>query len=239
MAPVVQTHCLHYVFDPLCGWCYAAAPLIDAVRGLDGLKIALHSGGMMVGEYRQKIDIHWRDYVMPHDHRIAQLTGQPFGEAYFEGLLRDTGAVMDSEPPTTAILAAEELGGHGLDMLHAIQRAHYVDGRRIADPRVLAELANGLGLDAEAFQSSIVRLSGAVTHEHFKTSRSVLQQLHGQGFPTLALESAKGGLTRIEVGDWLGKPEAWRQHVAALMSSVDHVQAQEDSSLCGLNGCHA
>lgn len=239
MAPVIQAHCLHYVFDPLCGWCYAAAPLVEAVRGLDGLKIALHSGGMMVGEYRQKIDNHWRDYVMPHDQRIAQLTGQPFGEAYFEGLLRDTGAVMDSEPPTTAILAAEELGGRGLDMLHAIQRAHYVDGRRIADQQVLAELASGLALDAEAFQGSFARLSGAATHEHFKASRSVLQQLEGQGFPTLALESGDGRMTRIDVGSWLGRPETWRRHIAALMHSLDDAQGQRDVTVCGLGGCQA
>ncbi|WP_018607892.1 DsbA family protein [Uliginosibacterium gangwonense] len=237
MAAVIQKHVLHYVFDSLCGWCYAAAPLVDAVRGLDGLQIVLHSGGMMVGEYRQKIDIHWRDYVMPHDLRIAQLTGQPFGEAYFEGLLRDMGAVMDSEPPTTAILAAEELGGHGLDMLHAIQHAHYVDGRRISDLQVLAELAAGLSLDAEAFQRSFVQLSGARTHEHFRASRTLLQELHGQGFPTLALESGEGQIARIDVGDWLGKPEAWRQHVLELMKSSGHIQTQGEAPMCDVNGC--
>jgi putative protein-disulfide isomerase len=23
---------LHYIFDPLCGWCYGAAPLVAAAR---------------------------------------------------------------------------------------------------------------------------------------------------------------------------------------------------------------
>lgn len=29
----MSTPTLHYIHDPLCGWCYGAAPL---VRGLDG-----------------------------------------------------------------------------------------------------------------------------------------------------------------------------------------------------------
>jgi hypothetical protein len=68
-------------------------------------------------------------------------------------LLRDTGAAMDSEPPTTAVLAAEALReGGGLDMAHRLQRAHYVEGRRIADADVLAAVAVELGFDAEAFR---------------------------------------------------------------------------------------
>lgn len=132
---------LHYIFDPLCGWCYGAAPLVKAAKTIPGLTIALHAGGMMTGNNRRQITDEWRNYVIPHDKRIAELTGQPFGEAYFNGLLRDTTAVMDSEPPITAILAAQALAGRGLDMLHRIQEAHYQEGRRIADTPVLEALA--------------------------------------------------------------------------------------------------
>lgn len=40
---------LHYIYDPLCGWCYAAAPLISAARTVDGLSIQAHAGGMWTG----------------------------------------------------------------------------------------------------------------------------------------------------------------------------------------------
>ena len=40
-----------------------------------------------------------------------------------------------------ALLAAEALGGLGLEMLSAEQKAHYVDGRRISESAVLRELA--------------------------------------------------------------------------------------------------
>jgi putative protein-disulfide isomerase len=49
-------------------------------------------------------------------------------------------AVLDSEPPISAILAADHIASRGLDMLARLQVAHYVEGRRIADRDVLVVL---------------------------------------------------------------------------------------------------
>ncbi len=59
-----QTPTLHYIFDPLCGWCYGAAPLIEAARAIPGLDIALHGGGMMADGNRQPVTDALRRYVM-------------------------------------------------------------------------------------------------------------------------------------------------------------------------------
>ncbi|MCY1201818.1 hypothetical protein D9M72_132890 [compost metagenome] len=205
---------LHYIFDPLCGWCYAAAPLVEAARALPGLDIALHGGGMMTGGNRQPVTDALRRYVMPHDERIAGLTGQPFGEDYFNGLLRDSGAVFDSEPPTTAILAAQALGGRGLDLLQRIQRAHYVQGLRVADPAVLAALAADIGLDPAAFGAAFAAAQGAETASHIAASRQLLARLGGSGFPTLALERA-GTCTLLEPSRYLGRPAQWQADLRA------------------------
>jgi putative protein-disulfide isomerase len=226
---------LHYIFDPLCGWCYAAAPLIEAARAVPALSIALHSGGMMTGASRRPITLQWRDYVMPHDRRIAQLTGQPFGEAYFEGLLRDTSAVMDSAPPGTAILAAEALAGRGLDMLHRQQTAHYVEGRRIADVSVLNALAQDIGLDAAAFAEAYSRLENAATEQHFADSREWLARAGGQGFPTLLLRHVDGTQERLELGAWLGRPVEFAEHLRGRLPAP--ATAPEMSPHCGLEGC--
>jgi len=63
--------------------------------------------------------------------------------------------VMDLEPPTTAMLAADALDVRGLDMIARLQRAHYVEGRRIADTDVLVQLAAEPGLDAAAFREHL------------------------------------------------------------------------------------
>jgi putative protein-disulfide isomerase len=213
---------LHYIFDPLCGWCYGAAPLVEAARAVPGLSVAFHGGGMMTGSNRRQITPEWRGYVLPHDRRIEQLSGQPFGDAYVNGLLNDTTAMMDSEPPITAILAAEVLVGKGLDMLQRLQRAHYVDGLRIADLPVLVSLAQELGMDGAAFQAEYARQAGAATQQHIDASRALLAQVGGQGFPTFVLDDGSGKLSVIDIGGFLGQP--------------DKLQAQL-GGMCDAQGC--
>jgi putative protein-disulfide isomerase len=230
---MTATPVLHYLYDPLCGWCYGAKPLIDAARNI--LPVVAHGGGMMTGAQRQTVSAQLRDYVMPHDHRIAQYTGQPFGEAYFEGLLRDTTAVFDSAPPTTAVLAAEQLAGRGLDMLGRLQTAHYAEGRRIADKEVLLAVAAEMGLDTDGFRAAYAAISGEVTQAHFKASRQLLSRVGGQGFPTVVLEQA-GQYRVIDLGPYLGKPEAfaaWLRQQEGMPAEGETVSAPT----CGLNGC--
>lgn len=227
------TPVLHYIYDPLCGWCYGAKPLIDVARGI--LPVVAHGGGMMAGAQRQPVSAQLRDYVMPHDHRIAQYTGQPFGEAYFEGLLCDTTAVFDSQPPTTAVLAAEQLAGRGLELLGRLQTAHYVEGRRIADIDVLMAVAAEMGLEADGFRAAYDAASGEVTQAHFKASRGLLSRVGGQGFPTVVLEQS-GQYQVIDLGPYLGKPEVF----AAWLRQRDGVPAEHTSAsapACGLDGC--
>ncbi len=229
----------HYIYDPLCGWCYAAAPLVHAVHDIPGLGLRLHGGGMMSGAQRQPVTTALRDYVMPHDQRIHGLTGQPFGDAYFNGLLRDTGAVFDSTPPITAVLAADAVPGAApglaLRMLARIQHAHYVEGKRIAESEVLAALAEDIGIPCESFRQAWDACTGEPTDQHIARSRHLLGQLGGHGFPTLALEQ-DGRYARIDISAWLGRPDEFREMLAAHLGMALPA-AEADGPVCGPEGC--
>ncbi|WP_273429510.1 DsbA family protein [Chitinibacter tainanensis] len=205
---------LHYVFDPLCGWCYAAAPLIEAAAALPTVQLVLHPGGMMAGANRQSVSLALRDYVIPHDRRIAELTGQPFGAAYFDGLLCDSSAVFDSTPPTLAILAAEQLAGLGRAMLARLQSAHYAAGERIAEGTVLLQHATALGLDSVAFSAAMTELAGDV-EAHYRATQQLMQQHGLRGFPSLLLER-EGRFQVLDIGPFLGQPAAFAQALSAL-----------------------
>lgn len=215
----MSTFTLHYIFDPLCGWCYGAAPLVDAARAVSGLNIALHGGGMMTGSNRRKIDAQWRAHVIEHDARIAAMTGQIFGEAYTHGLLQDTNVVMDSAPPTCAILAAENLAGRGVDMLHCIQVAHYQQGLRVADLPVLEALARALNLPIEAFSQEMRAVSGTSLNQHIAQSRALLEKLRGRGFPTFALQDGQGQIRLLDAGRYLGHASAWREMLVSALKA--------------------
>ena len=225
---------LHYFHDPLCGWCYAAGPLISAAAAVPGIELELHGGGLMMGAQRRPVTPELRQYVMPHDQRIHQMTGQPFGTAYFDGLLRDAGAVLDSAPPIAAVLAAPALGLASLAMLHRLQKAHYVEGRRISEVDVLASLAEDLGLDAAAFRTGLHKQMEAVT-AHVDASRREMARRGLQGFPSLLLEQ-EGQYERIDFSGFLGKPEAFAAALRERMPACETAPAA-DLQFCTPETC--
>jgi putative protein-disulfide isomerase len=209
----VTSACLHYIYDPLCGWCYGASPLVREAREVPGLRVSLHGGGLMAGVARRRVSQDLRQFVLHHDQRIATLSGQPFGEAYREGLLRDTTVTLDSEPPTAAILAAEALAERGLDMLARIQTAHYVEGRRVTDEAVLVELALEIGLDGYRFGGEFARMLADTVRHHIAQSRRLLEQVEGEGFPTFVLETDERA-EKLDAAMWYGRAREWRAELA-------------------------
>jgi putative protein-disulfide isomerase len=204
---------LHYIHDPLCGWCYGAAPLLKAAAAIPGLQIHLWAGGMMAGPARQPASPQLRQFVLQHARRIEQMTEQPFGTGYLDGLMGDPQVIFDSGPPITAILA---VGSKGREMLAAIQDAQFRDGRDIWNLDVLTELAEALGLPAGDFRRDFAALAGEPTDRHIEESRRLLMQVGGRGFPTFALE-AGGARQMLDSGRFLGRPEEWRRYLEELL----------------------
>lgn len=212
---------LHYIYDPLCGWCYAVAPLVRVAREV--LPVVGHGGGMLTDGRRKRISPEWHAYVLPKDGQIAALTGQVFGQAYQEGLLRDNTALLDSEPPTTATLAAEQSAGRGLDFLDAVQTAHYFDGRRVADLPVLEEIARELGLELPAFRAAYESCRGETTRAHFVQSRALLARVGGESFPTFALER-DGQLTMLDYDPYFRDLAGWQHALQAHVAETENRQ---------------
>lgn len=220
---------LHYIFDPYCGWCYAISPLIAAARAA-GVPVQLHGGGMLSGAARIKVSPGLRDYVLSHDQRIASLTGLPFGDAYRDGLLKDSSVTFDSTPPIAALLAVAALQGDPIAYLAALQRAHYVRGESIAALSTLTALATAVGLAPDAFERAHAEAMLGPLAQHVAESRAYLQQVGGQGFPCLVLSEGDSA-QRVDPMPWLGNPDGF---VAALAERAPEIV--RNASMCDLNG---
>ena len=205
---------LHYVYDPLCGWCYGAAPLLKAAAAIPELRIELHAGGLWLGGRRQAMGQALRDYVRPHDERIQALTGQPFGERYFNELLLRDGLLLDSEQPIRAILAVTALGGNGLSLLHRIQQSHYRDGIWIGSLEHLTCLAAEQNIGADDFVKAYQQADLA---SHLADSQRWMRHLGGQGYPTLGLVQGDK-VTPLSASSFLGEPEAFARQIQLMMS---------------------
>jgi putative protein-disulfide isomerase len=176
---------LHYINDALCGWCYGAAPLVSAAEHVEGLDIQLHTGGLWPQPTRLPDEM--RQYIRQADGRVAAMSGQPYGPAYLDGLLFDPELILESRTPTAAVLAAASLDeAKALPMLRAIQRGHYVDGLHVVRPEVLADLAESIGLDRDAFEQASENVD---VDSHIKATRQLMAQIGARGYPAFVLET--------------------------------------------------
>lgn len=204
---------LHYIYDPLCGWCYASAPLVSAAAEIPGLRWQLHGGGMMAGPQRHPASAALRQFVEPHAQRITGMTGQPFTPAYMR-LLETPGETFDSGPPIAAVNAAERWA-LGRDMLKELQRLQFHDGRPVWSREVIGEAAENVGLNLQEFLAGFDAASGDLLQQHMQESRKLLSFAGGQGFPTFLYE--QDGYPRLlESSRYLGQPDEWKKALERL-----------------------
>ena len=204
---------LHYIYDALCGWCYAASPLVKAARAA-GTNIVIHGGDLW--STAAVLDPGKRLYIASNDERIAALSGVEFGDDYRDGLLKDPTATLWSRPTVEAILAAGMLKPQAdLDMLEAIQNAHYRQGRKVIERSVLIDLATDLGLDGDAFE---LALSESMAARHVRETRAWMDEFRLSGFPSFLLE-VDGALCRLPHERFYGRPDDF---VAAIDAAASH-----------------
>lgn len=184
------------LIDPLCGWCYGAAPTLERLGAQPGVTLDLMPTGLFAGEGARPMDASFADYAWANDQRIARLTGQLFSPAYRRQVLADLSVAFDSGPATLALIAALlEDATHGVEALHAIQRLRYVDGADITDRAVLARALTGLGLDVAA--QRIVAPDAALfeaARERLGAARALMAEHGLRGVP--ALLATQDGRTR-------------------------------------------
>jgi putative protein-disulfide isomerase len=158
--------------------------LVTAATGVPGLSLKLHGGGLWPEP--TQLPEETRAYIRDADARVGRMSGQPYGDAYLNGLLQDPTMTLESRPTTAAVLAAESLEpGKGFAMLKGIQHAHYERGLRVVEADVLRQIAAEIGLDETAFDNA---LNGVDANAHITNSRRLMQQIGAGGFPAFVLQ---------------------------------------------------
>lgn len=203
---------IHYFYDPMCGWCYGATPLIEAIVRNHQFKLMLHPGGMLAAK---AIEASFRQHIVSSDQRISDITGAQFGQDYIERVRSHEALVLDSYLPTRAVLTGESLGLPPFVMLKAIQQAHYMEGRRVNELETLEALALQLKLDPTLWRQKMQAMEGAEIAA-IEQSQQRMNQLNIQGYPTLILEQ-NGQLMRLPHTEFYGRLEQWETWLAGLI----------------------
>jgi putative protein-disulfide isomerase len=185
------------VIDPLCGWCWGAAPALDRIAAT-GLPLRLIASGLFIGD--REVTAEFAGYAWSNDRRIAEMTGQPFTEVYREKVLGKLGSKFDSGPATLALTAVQlRAPGRDLAVLHALQRARWVDGRDVTDPEVVAEVLREEGIDEETIAAFLDEEQGIIDalNERAAFARDLMSHFSARGVPVL-LKVTEAGAIRLD-----------------------------------------
>lgn len=186
---MTQTVTLHYLFDPLCGWCYGASETIATLANHPDIDLQTWATGLFAGNGARPMKS-FAAQAWANDQRIAALSGRQFTEAYRRDVLGADDASLDSTMATLAVTAAADtVPDRVIEALTAIQTARYVDGKDVTSSSVVAGLLTELGL-AEA-AARILTPDAALTglaQTRSAKARDLMTSHNLQGVPALIAE---------------------------------------------------
>ena len=181
-----------YLFDPLCGWCYGASPLLAQLAALSKLIVTLAPTGLFSGTGTRVVDEHFANFAWSNDVRIASLTGQQFTEDYRVKVLGG-GGLLNSGPGTLAVTAVSLTEpSREIDALRLIQEARYVAGRDVTDLSELRDILEGADLSAAA-----TRLAApdaellAANRKRVERAQLLMQEFGAGGVPALIVDDGQ------------------------------------------------
>lgn len=189
---------LLYIMDPMCSWCWAFSPAIEAIQeAFPKLPVQFIMGGLaadseapMPKQQQQAIRSIWVS--------IEETTGTQFNYDFWTQCIprRSTWRAC------RAVIIAEQLiPGSAALMAHAIQHAYYLEAQNPSDSKTLIPLAESLGINPSDFASLLdAQESQQTLQEHMNLAK----QLKVSGFPALRFFD---GEKVFRVSDGYSKPD--------------------------------
>ncbi len=185
------------LIDPLCGWCWGAAPALQKLAE-SGRRLEVVASGIFIGD--RELTPEFARYAWENDQKIHALTGQPFSDAYRDKVLGQEGGKIDSGPATLALTAVQLVEPEkALSVLHALQAARWADGLDITTEPVVADVLRRAGVKEEVIAAFLAE-DDAVIHalnQRATLARDLMESVGARGVPTLLLVT-ETGVTRVD-----------------------------------------
>lgn len=182
---------VHYVFDPLCGWCYGASAAVMALANASAVRLNLLPSGLFQDQGARPMDDAFAAYAWSNDQRIERLTGQRFSQRYRDEVLADPTQRFDSGPATLALTAvALTAPEREVEALKAIQHARYVDGLDITRMDVLRDVLQSQGLTVAAQRLDAPNQAlQAAAQARIAQAQALMNRFGARGVPSFILDA--------------------------------------------------
>lgn len=183
-----------YLFDPLCGWCYGAAPAIGKLSEQSDITLVLAPSGLFSDSGGRVLDAAFAGYAWSNDQRIEKLTGQRFTPEYRSHILSKPGSRFDSAAATMALSAvAMSAPERELDALRLLQEARYLYAQDTCDWSVVTTVLRNNNFNRAA--DNLTSPDDALRDRHRKRIRNAQEMMHSfgvQGVPALIISDGQG-----------------------------------------------
>lgn len=195
------------IYDTYCGWCYGAAPVLEALVATGAEVETLHRQ-LFSGANAHKMADGFGAQAIQIDGRIGELSGQTFSPEYIENILRSKTEILDSKLTAQAAVLVHDKGPEvELSLAARLQEARYVDGASATDRDVVVAALTAEGVlaeDAEKIGSKELEEKAA---HMARQAETVLSRVGAGGVPTVLMH-VDGKTELVDVARYFGRPEA-------------------------------
>lgn len=221
--------------DVVCPWCWIG-------------KHRFQQGVALLGDDAPEIEVHWHPFLLDPDagtapvplreayvakfgsaERTAQILSQTQATARAEGLPMDfdQGQVRVTTLPAHRLLWLAGREGVQAAVGEALFRAHFVEGRNLADPQTLIAAAAAGGIAAERVTAL---LAGEEGLPEVQTQLAQAQALGIQSVPTFVVND------RYAI-QGAQPPEAFAQALRQIAADMPEAPAAAQGGRCDVDGC--
>ncbi|MDB5258365.1 MAG: dsbC [Chitinophagaceae bacterium] len=178
---------IYYVYDPLCGWCFAYAPIMEklTIEFKNQVEFVVVPGGMIVGDNVRPIR-EIAPYLLQAIPQLEEASGVKIGQPYID-MLKEGSYIASSYKPSLALVVFKSFQtGREVEYAHKVQQSYFIDAKDIMGDSLYLDLALQFGVSPEEFMK---RMSDTAyqtkTQEHFDFA----SYLNTKGFPSLVGKS--------------------------------------------------
>lgn len=175
-----------YIYDALCGWCYAMADVMKKTidKYSDEFEFEILSGGMVTGDRAGRIGDKF-DYINKAYKTVENHTGAKFGPKFLKELKKGD-LEMSSIEPSKALTAIKKINPEfSFNFAHSLQNAIYFEGKSLSDEENLASMAKENGIEKEQF---LKYYNSNEINKATENEFEFVSKLGISGFPTILLE---------------------------------------------------
>lgn len=194
------------IYDTFCGWCYGAAPVLDAIVDTESNLEVLHRH-LFQGDSAHRMRDGKGAQVLKTIPAIEALTGQVFSDAFKSNIAQSETEVLASDLSAQAAALVHDQGAEReFSLRQRLETLHFTEGVSSGNRRKIIDALIAEGVAPEEAERIGTPELAAKAAQQSERARSLMAAVGSRGVPTV-LKVNGGEVTQIDHQAFYGQPE--------------------------------